>query len=77
MERYRVKVHKKGLIVIPARVRRKLGIREGSHLEIIVEDNVMRIVVPKSLKDAFAVDGERALEVVRLITASRREEISP
>ena len=76
MERYRVKVHKKGLIVIPARVRRKLGIREGSHLEIIVEDNVMRIVVPKSLKDAFAVDGERALEVVRLITASRRGEIS-
>ena len=75
MERYRVKVHKKGLIVIPARVRRKLGISEGSHLEIIVEDNVMRIVVPKSLKDAFAVDGERALEVVRLITASRREEI--
>ena len=76
MERYRVKVHKKGLIVIPARVRRKLGISEGSYLEMIVEDNVMRIVVPKSLKDAFAVDGERALEVVRLITASRRGEIS-
>ena len=75
MERYRVKVHKKGLIVIPAEVRRRFGIREGSFLELVVEDSGMRLIVPRSLKDAFGVNGERALEVVRLISASRRAEV--
>jgi len=72
LERYRVKVRKKGLIVIPAEVRRRFGIREGSFLELVVEKSGMRLIVPRSLKDAFGVDGERALEVVRLISASRR-----
>ena len=75
MERYRVKVRKKGLIVIPAEVRRRFGIREGSFLELVVEKSGMRLIVPRSLKDAFGVDGERALEVVRLISASRRAEV--
>ncbi|RLE70827.1 MAG: AbrB family transcriptional regulator, partial [Thermoprotei archaeon] len=37
MERYRVKVHKKGLIVIHAEIRRRFGIVEGSYLELVVE----------------------------------------
>ena len=73
--RYRIKVHRKGLIVIPAEVRRKLGIYEGSYLELIVEDNSIRLLVPKSLRDAFGVDGEKAVEVARLINASRRAEV--
>ena len=75
MDRYKVKVHRKGLIVIPAEIRRRFGICEGSHLELIVEGNEIRLIIPKSLKDAFGVDGERALEVVKLIHASRRMEI--
>lgn len=75
MKKYRVKVHKKGLIVIPAEVRRKLGIHEGSYLELVVEENDIRLIVPKSLKDAFGVDGEKALEIARLIIASRRAEV--
>ncbi len=75
MEKYRVKVHRKGLIVIPAEVRRKFGITEGSYLELVVEGDSIRLVVPKSLKDAFGADGERALEVARLIAASRRAEV--
>jgi len=75
MERYKVKVHKKGIIVIPAEVRRRFGIVEGSHLELVVEREVIRIIVPKSLKNAFGVDGERAVEVARLIGASRRKEV--
>ena len=35
----------------------------------------MRLIVPKSLKVAYGVDGEKALEVVKLINASRREEV--
>jgi len=75
VERYRVKVHRKGLIVIPVEVRRRLGIVEGSYVELIVEGDTIRIIVPKTLKDAFGVDGEKALEVARLITASRRKEV--
>jgi len=74
-KRYRVKVHKKGLIVIPAEVRRRLGIYEGTYLELVVEGNTMRLIVPQSLKNAFGIDGEKALEVARLINASRRLEI--
>lgn len=73
--RYRVKVHRKGLIVIPAEVRRRLGIHEGSYLELVVEGNSVCLVAPNSLKAAFGVDGEKALEVARLITASRRAEV--
>jgi len=75
VERYRVKVHKKGLVVIPAEVRRKFGITEGSYLEFIVNGEKIHVVVPKSLKDAFGVDGERAVEVAKLITLSRRKEV--
>ncbi len=73
--RYRVKVHEKGLIVIPAEIRRKFGIYKGSYLELVVEGDNMRLLVPKSLKEAYGVDGEKALEVIRLINASRREEV--
>ena len=75
VERYRVKVHRKGLIVIPVEVRRRLGIVEGSYVELVVEGDAIRIIVPKTLRDAFGVDGEKALEVARLITASRRKEV--
>ncbi|RLF07998.1 MAG: AbrB family transcriptional regulator [Thermoprotei archaeon] len=75
MERYRVKVHKKGLIVIPAEVRRRFGIYENSYLELVVDDNGIRLVVPKDLRDAFGMDGDKALEVIKLIHESRRREI--
>lgn len=75
MERYRVKVHKKGLIVIPARVRRRFDIREGSYLELVIEGDSIRLNIPKSLRDAFGVDGEKAIEVAKLINTSRRIEV--
>lgn len=73
--RYRVKVHGKGLIVIPAEVRRRFGIVEGSYLELLVEEDRISIMKPTSLREAFGADGERALEVARLINASRRLEL--
>ena len=75
VERYRVKVHRKGLIVIPAEVRRRLGIREGSYLELVVGADGVYLFVPKSLRDFFGADGEKAVEVARLINASRRAEV--
>ena len=73
--RYRVKVHRKGLIVIPAEVRRMLGIQEGSYIELIVEGGEVKLIAPKSLLDAFGADGEKAVDVARLILAERRAEI--
>jgi len=75
LDRYRVKLHRKGLIVIPAEVRRRLGLREGSQLEMVVEEGEIRLLVPRSLRDAFGADGEKALEVAKLINASRNEEL--
>ena len=76
MERYRVKVHKKGFIIIPAEVRRKLGLHEGSYLELVVENESVRLIVPRSLKDFFGADGEKAVEVAKLILSSKRDEIA-
>jgi len=73
--RYRVKVHRKGLIVIPAEVRRMLGIQEGSYIELIVEGGEVKLIAPKSLLDAFGADGEKAVDVAKLILAERRAEI--
>lgn len=63
------------MIVIPAEVRRRLGLREGSQLEMVVEEGEIRLLVPRSLRDAFGADGEKALEVAKLINASRNEEL--
>lgn len=75
MEKFRVKVHKKGLIVITADIRRRFGISEGSYIELIVDNNGIHIIVPKNLREAFGVDGEKAIEVVRMISSSRRSEV--
>ena len=48
MDRIRVKVHRKSLIVIPVEVRRKLDIYEGSHLDLIVEGDEIRLMFQKS-----------------------------
>ncbi|MEM2015469.1 MAG: AbrB/MazE/SpoVT family DNA-binding domain-containing protein [Candidatus Methanomethylicia archaeon] len=76
MEVYRVKVHRKGIIVIPAEVRRKLGIAEGSVVELFVDDEGgVRIKVPEDFRSLFGVDGLKALEVARLIVKSRVGEV--
>ena len=36
---------KKGQVVIPSNVRRKLGIREGTHLQIDVDEMAKRIIL--------------------------------
>uniref|UniRef100_A0A7C1GB39 AbrB/MazE/SpoVT family DNA-binding domain-containing protein n=1 Tax=Thermofilum adornatum TaxID=1365176 RepID=A0A7C1GB39_9CREN len=73
-EKYTVKVHGKGLIVIPAKVRKKFGITPGSKLQLYIEEDSIRIVVPKDLKSLFGADGEKALEVTRLILEERKRE---
>jgi len=75
MERYRLKVHEEGAVIIPAEVRRKFGIADGSYIELIVDEDEIKIVVPKALTSAFGIDGEKGLKVVENIVASRRAEV--
>ncbi|MEM0376501.1 MAG: AbrB/MazE/SpoVT family DNA-binding domain-containing protein [Thermofilum sp.] len=75
VERYRVKVHRKGIIVIPAAVRRRLGIAEGSYIDLVVDESGVRLLTPLDLRRAFGIDGEKALEVIKLISEARREEL--
>ena len=75
VEKFRIKVHKKGLIIIPADVRRRFGISEGSYIEFIMDNDGILIIVPKSLREAFGVDGGKAIEVTRMISSSRRSEV--
>ena len=51
-----VKVHKKGMIVIPAEVRRKVNIKEDSKLEIKVNGNEMVLRPKSTLLEAFGID---------------------
>jgi AbrB family looped-hinge helix DNA binding protein len=74
VEKYTVKVYGKGLIIIPAEVRKKLGIKPGSRLQLYVEGDSICIIVPQDLKSLFGVDGEKALEVTKLILEQREKE---
>ena len=68
-------MHKKGVIVIPAEVRKKLNIKEGSVLELEVEGD--RIVIKKTmtLLDAFGVDRDLGDLALRELERLRREEV--
>ncbi|AWR93691.1 AbrB/MazE/SpoVT family DNA-binding domain-containing protein [Acidianus brierleyi] len=75
MERYRVKVYKKGIIVIPKEIRETIGIKEGDIVELIVNEGKVSIEKPETLLDLFGVDGNRAVEVAKAIVEERRKEV--
>ena len=68
-------MHKKGVIVIPAEIRKKLNIIEGSVLDLEVESD--RIVLKKTmtLLDAFGVDRDLGDLPLRELERLRREEV--
>lgn len=75
MKIFMLKVHGKGVVVLPSEVMKALGIREGSILELRVEGNRAEMIAPRSLLDLFGIDGEGALEVVKGMEEERRREI--
>ncbi|AAK43229.1 AbrB/MazE/SpoVT family DNA-binding domain-containing protein [Saccharolobus solfataricus] len=75
MERRRVKVYKKGIIVIPKEIREKLGIKEGDIIELIVNGDRISIEKPLTLLDLFGIDGDEALEIAKEIIKERRKEV--
>ena len=70
-----VKVHKKGIIVIPAEVRRRLNINEGSVIELEVEGDKIILKRKLTLLDAYGIDKEMGDSAVKELEKLRKEEV--
>ena len=70
-----VKVHRKGIIVIPAEVRRRLNIKEGSVMELEVEGDKIVLKRKMTLLDMYGADKEMGDSAVRELERSRKEEV--
>ncbi len=75
----RVVVEKRGRIVIPSRIRRILGIREGAELEVTIEGGkiVLKPVVKISARDLYGVAGEEAVDIEEIEGALGTERCGP
>ncbi|BFH74203.1 AbrB/MazE/SpoVT family DNA-binding domain-containing protein [Sulfurisphaera javensis] len=72
-----VKVHKKGIIVLPAEIRKKLDIREGSLLSIKVEGDTIVLKKEVTMLEAYGSIGKKedAEELIRELHEMRRKEV--
>ncbi|BDC18533.1 AbrB/MazE/SpoVT family DNA-binding domain-containing protein [Acidianus sp. HS-5] len=70
-----VKVHKKGIIVIPAEVRRKLNIKEGSVMELQIEGGKIILKRKITLLDAYGVDKDVGYLALKELEKLRKEEV--
>lgn len=72
-----VKVHKKGIIVLPSEVRKKLNIEEGSILKVEIKDNTIVLKKELSLIDAWGMfEGEADVkEALKIMEEERRKEV--
>ena len=74
MGKYVVKVHRKGLIILPAELRRKYGIREGGEVILIDEDARIVLIPRVKLADLYgsAKDYGKVIdEIIREIYEER------
>ncbi len=75
--KYVVKVHRKGLIVLPAELRRKYGIKEGGEAILIDEDARIVLIPRVKLADLYgsAKDYGKVIdEMIREVYEERRIE---
>lgn len=67
----------KGTVTIPAKIRQKYGIKEGTKIEFIeVEQGILMIPVSR-LEDLFGIDSKHRdiiLQTVRDLERERKEE---
>ena len=70
-----VKVHKKGIIVIPAEVRRRLNIKEGSVIELEVEGDKIILRRKLTLLDAYGIDKEMGDSAIKELEKLRKREV--
>jgi len=70
-----VKVHKKGIIVIPIEVRKRLNIKEGSIIELEVEGDKIILKRKLTLLDAYGIDKEMGDSAVKELEKLRKREV--
>ena len=70
-----VKVHRKGIIVIPAEVRRRLNIKEGSVMELEVEGDKIVLKRKTTLLDMYGADKEMGDSALKELERLRKEEV--
>jgi len=70
-----VKVHRKGIIVIPAEVRRRLNVKEGSVMELEVEGDKIVLKRKMTLLDVYGADKELGDSAVKELERLRKEEV--
>jgi len=69
----------KGTITIPAEVRRKYRIKEGTKIEFIETDQGVLLIPVPQLDELFGIDADHSdliLEMVRNLRKERKEEIT-
>jgi AbrB family looped-hinge helix DNA binding protein len=66
----------KGQIVIPSAIRRKFGIKEGTRIQIVVNDNTHEIILkPITREYVQSVRGKlRGKGLLKALMADRRKE---
>ncbi|MEJ2769756.1 MULTISPECIES: AbrB/MazE/SpoVT family DNA-binding domain-containing protein [unclassified Stygiolobus] len=70
-----VKVHKKGIIVIPTEVRRRFNIKEGSVIELEVKGDKIILKRKLTLLDAYGIDKEMGDSAVKELEKLRKREV--
>jgi len=70
-----VKVHRKGIIVIPAEVRRRLNIKEGSVMELEVEGDKIVLKRKMTLLDMYGADKVMGNSALKELERLRKEEV--
>lgn len=71
---YTSTVTEKGMITLPADIRRKYSIKKGSKVKIMEEEKGILIMPIPRLEDLFGIDPSMK-EVAKAISEGRREEI--
>ena len=67
MSKYNVKVHRKGLIVLPKEIRVKYGIIEGSDV-VLIDEGGQIVLIPRSrLVDSYGIAREYSGVIDKII----------
>jgi AbrB family looped-hinge helix DNA binding protein len=72
--KYTSTVTEKGMITLPAEIRRKYSIKKGSRVKLIEEEKGILVVPIPKFEDLFGIDPTME-EVAKAISEGRREEI--
>ena len=65
----------KGQVVIPSKIRRQLGIKEGTHLQIDVDDNKRIILTPVTREYVHSLRGKyKGKGLMKALIADKKRE---